>query len=118
MNAGRELDALIAEKVMGHHTYEDSNPKGAWHTQGDTVDHPCKVCGDFYGHGVPTYSTDIAAAWEVFALPYFDAWAIGRRPSDQQFEVFNPFEGKLIVSVGKTAPHAICLAALKAVERF
>lgn len=117
MNPGPELDALVAEKVMG-----------------------CKVknnrCGcsfpvktDYYGTpiGVPPhasnspiwtlkeYSTSIEAAWEVFTKFKSDEdWAVGRygdkwcvMPTDDETGEFRVF--------GKTAPHAICLAALKAV---
>src|SRR5437763_10661229 len=53
---GRELDALVAERVMG------------WAVERNTVDSEPIVMfskpGEYYGP-VPPYSTDIAAAWEV-----------------------------------------------------
>lgn len=48
LNPGRELDALVAEKVLG-------KPR---------VDGLIKPPDDI-SYGVPAYSTDIAAAWEV-----------------------------------------------------
>lgn len=97
MKPGRELDALVAEKVMG------------W-------TEVCGYEGEYKGYWkiLPKYSTDIAAAWAVVELPLFDGWAIGRNASGK-WEVFNPWENNFVVSVADTAPHAICLAALKAV---
>lgn len=109
MKAGLELDALIAEKVMG------------WHFVGTFTLDPELNCDRWardqnglerYFHEVPKYSTDIAAAWQVvekmivysehhFLLDKGGAWLCRFR------------EGGL--SPGETAPHAICLAALKAV---
>lgn len=99
MNAGRELDALIAEKVMGW--YLDSTKeyhRKHIHSLGHNALAP-----------VPNFSTDIAAAWEV--VEKFQG----------SFKVFKPFGGQWEVectngfSKADTAAHAICLAALKAV---
>ena len=101
MEAGRELDALVAEKVMG-----------------------AKVV---FVENVPYYSTDIAAAWEVvnhllchgwdekyfFRLHYdnVDLW-------DASFykESSSDGGGPDVWGTADTAPLAICLAALKAVQ--
>ena len=99
MKAGRELDALVAEKVMGL-------------TEEDWIAGPT---------GLPRpYSTDIAAAWEVVEK---------LRGTHRPFLLSHDFQdgfmkwpvvivgfGAVVVHEGQYgAPHAICLAALKAV---
>jgi len=117
MNAGRELDALIAEKVMGWHNNE-ANPSqpGMWGINDYREDGTPVLMPDF-----PAYSEDIAAAWEVvekikrngFKLQFdYDTWIAYWSHEDflcGSEEALEPF-GR-----ADTAPHAICLAALKAV---
>jgi hypothetical protein len=125
MKPGRELDALIAEKVMGWGPIEidrNGNPVGI------NPDYPSK----FKCHIVPNYSTDIAAAWTVveklklcvwpttdgrylclldqFSLEYGDEYWFGGS------NVLENIERDWIAAVAQTAPHAICLAALKTVK--
>lgn len=98
MKPGSELDLLVAEKVMGLSPY--------------------KSFGDYrYEHNsnlrdsiLPRYSTDIAAAWKVVEEFY----------RDNLFEInWNHATKKWHASINEhtkasdTAPHAICLAALK-----
>jgi hypothetical protein len=114
--AGRELDALVAEKVMG------ADPSTVhWHlsnatflVDGKWVDVP----------PVPHYSTDIAAAWEVvekmsqkyhwrIQSPFDvgDEWYAGLTPRS-----VTGWNGRPDHYAGApSAPLAICLAALKAV---
>ena len=112
MKAGRELDALVAEKVMGMRP----GTEDCW------VD-PASS----YGGQLPLahYSTDIAAAWAVvenikslhpddreeltFAMNYYPEDKIWRFGWESYGE-FGQFSGD-----AETAPHAICLAALAAV---
>lgn len=123
MNPSRELDQLIAEKVFGH----------------EVVDEKSSVGGrdKFYKLGealvvVPPYSTNIAAAWmvleELRSRGYqfvIDAECIrcggysvyprkqpqGMAPIDFWIkELDAPME------YSDSAPHAICLAALKACQ--
>lgn len=120
--SGRELDALVAEKVMGLAPVE-------W--RGDSL-----LYGDQRTGGrVPHYSTEIADAWQVVErvgldlLRTDDGWlameTTGRgeirlpEPVDKNHPCFDgfvdvPIEGALGWAVAKTAPRAICLAALKA----
>jgi hypothetical protein len=82
MEAGRELDALLAEKVMGLTGYDFDDTHWFCSTCKAWV-HPAQVtfhevhercqtpvvadwC-DEEGNVMPNYSTDISAAWEVFA---------------------------------------------------
>lgn len=58
MNAGRELDALVAEKVMGW-TWDENT---AWSPTGSRN---ARVADGDLWWWLPPYSTDIAAAWEV-----------------------------------------------------
>lgn len=99
--AGRELDALVAEKVMGHRVI-------------NMVDGPWEVLSVGHGDWLRSYSSDIASAWEVIESPAcegghkvslsceHDIWLCSI--SGHEAEAF-------------TAPLAICLAALKAVEQ-
>jgi hypothetical protein len=117
MNPGRELDALIAEKVMGIKmpaipingaTYQEwAAISKASH---EAVSPPC-------------YSTEIAAAWQVvekikdmvkgtdgtFKIQWCEpVWICYW---DHEDFLSNPGYAQ-----ADTAPHAICLAALKAVS--
>lgn len=118
MEAGRELDALIAEKVMGLQPwpvqeFSERVFRAALVPQGhDPL--PCSC---------PKYSSDIAAAWDVVErLRDF------KHPEDEHagFTVWQYWKGGYAagwswheaeygVELADTAPHAICLAALKAV---
>ncbi len=96
--AGRELDKLIAEKVMGKHTV---------------------------GMDLPPYSTYIVAAWEVviamekaamkFALGNNTIGTSGASVGyDSPWACFGVVGGVAEFTMGESIPHAICLAALKA----
>lgn len=123
MKPGRELDALVAEKVMGCKpaikdddyvcTCKGPNPGYSF----DILPHGSTrmVVGEEYPPDIRDYSTDITAAWEVVEhinllkgaeLSKYDNgdWCVGCTA---------PGEGYTIAS-GETAPHVICLAALKA----
>ena len=65
MNPGRELDALVAEKVMGW-TYSQSAM--VWYPSGL---HPM---ANVFGHTIPNYSTSIEAAWQVVEKITSDHW--------------------------------------------
>lgn len=160
---GPDLDALVAEKVMGDvsRTFRTPDPDDA-HDLGQaptlvigdvlftmvcrsnavvvnvsSKDYRCPSCRktintrEFPASPRP-YSTDIAAAWEV--VEKMGLWRgfdfiVWRPTSDARgmkpeyiweagwYEV--GYEGPETRAVGyaDTAPHAICLAALKAVER-
>lgn len=105
MKPGRELDALVAEKVMGRTKPEHFVPKNVW---------------------LPHYSTDIAASWEVVEKMrsmgfYYSVGSIvalgGRGPTltESHAAGFGKRNALFETVSGETAPHAVCLAALKAV---
>jgi hypothetical protein len=114
MSPGRDLDRLIAEKVMGRKVYGDRISREA-----PELDIP--ECW------LPRYSSDIAAAWEVveklrdsnFQLTLvttkLSALATFYTPQERIIWDNSLPEGHTpLKAIGDTAPHAICLAALKA----
>ena len=121
MNAGRELDALIAEKVMGLAGVRDGK---SW-LYGDNWTYHKKgvLCL------VPHYSTQIADAWQVAEKmwPLVQGGGYGtyrvllnRRDGDNKYVcefAIDPDGGWSTHARAEapTAPLAICLAALKAV---
>lgn len=115
----RELDAAVAEKIMG------------WDLEATRqLEKDIERAGNEAGDGssavwcemIPHYSTDISAAWEI--APKFPLGFYVRLIRDTKL-----WEAMLVVrgkepnedalfwaqAKGKTAPRAICLAALKAV---
>lgn len=144
MKPGRELDALVAEKVMGLPPFAKAIlPKLGRHIIADNSGASCLVCGRDVRDDdlcLPRYSTDIASAWKVIekihssefnwssGVGFWDgnqsntklkislsfkceddykAWSI--RLYDEQNNTLH------MATVGDSAPHIICLAALKAV---
>ena len=126
MEAGRELDALVAERVMGLDVV--MNPESAMCVG-------CRVSGggawvvieyDYHewGHKVVRplpYSTDIAAAWEV--VEKLEADGIGRLELVRlgwdwnrvwRATFFSTALTEGVTGKADTAPLAICLAALLA----
>jgi len=65
MDAGRELDALVAEKVMGG---VPTNAIGDWMV---AVGAPPYYRFGGSVRGLPDYSTDIAAAWQIDDAKWF-----------------------------------------------
>jgi hypothetical protein len=121
MEAGRELDVLVAEKVMGYRTApipdgETANPPNFWPVaeDGDTI------LTHINAGLVPHYSTDIAAAWDVIVwmLNRFDC-AVMLQWDMQHFQMWHAGFGiasdKFPDAIADTPAHAICLAALRAV---
>jgi hypothetical protein len=102
MKAGRELDALVAEKIMG------------WKVEYGELGHE-----HFTENGeikfLPFYSTNISDAWEV--VEKFDDISVSKDKKEFLCEivVFNGNIGRVYEAYAETAPLAICLAALKAV---
>ena len=103
LEAGRKLDALVAEKVMG------------WISGNSAT---VTTTGDVKWFETPAYSTSISAAWEV--VEKFEDSEVFRNDDDN-----GPIEwhcrlgywktGILGHGIAPTAPLAICRAALKAV---
>lgn len=118
MNPGRELDALIAEKVMGlliNGTAE--------HADG-SVEPAFGNANGISGQAYPArnYSTDIAAAWQIAEKlkekKLYLSLSITRFGSDQAYEasVSNQIGARICGEYGDTPAIAICRAALKAIN--
>ena len=105
---GREMDALVAEKVMGWIRYNDSQgwPSGAKHTGNRR-------------RSYPRYSTDIAAAWEVVEKLLRDngELVVAIQSDDHDWVCTIRDDPLNIVGYSRspTAPLAICRAALMTV---
>lgn len=148
MDAGRELDTLIAEKAMGleivHRswpcgyapdcgTYEaalyEHRQSGLSRLWPDVIYKTSEPLDEWrhqlglWCEPVPHYSTDIAAAWTVVERLEAMGWVV--RVSQYQLNPtkwncrFVPTTGEMldtgayVFDDAPTAPHAICLAALK-----
>jgi hypothetical protein len=119
MKQGRELDAWIAERVLGHTIVGQRKGTIKERTRQGQV-RPLRA-----------YSTDIGAAWEVVRKMGITLIPI---ENEQWFGLVGPARGwsspgELLkylqtadfvsagAAVGETAPMTICLAALRAVEK-
>lgn len=139
MKAGRELDALVAEKIRGERLLFVNR---AWSTEDWlTTDHPTEQnvmaiitdekwrAGASYPHHlvIPLYSVSLEAMWLVIDEMYRRGfWCQMRTPfqagadGDGFWAGFTPhgttgWNGKPDHwTSAETMPHAICLAALKA----
>lgn len=133
MDAGRELDALVAERVMGYQWWHREglrnhllSPDAAqWAGSLDMKPGAAETDKAFY-NGAPPYSTDIAAAWEVIERMTAQGWhyEIGgpaastphwARFGRGDYDPHNDEWDEQHIGMGSAAPHAICLAALRAI---
>ena len=118
--AGRALDALVAERVMGctpeaHHMEKYSPTCGCKHRIHRNT-------REDLGDLLADYSTDIGAAWEVGEKLGHKTFSL-TGPEDKEpvtwCAEFGSFQDAVFQAEdaeADTAPHAICLAALKAVD--
>ena len=108
--AGRELDRLVAEKVMGRPWVKPTH--GSCCT--------CQDCGHDKDHCACGYSEDIASAFEVVEkltqvnTNHSRFGECELMCSDNYWQV--RFQGQNEWTGADTVPLAICLAALKAVN--
>lgn len=124
---GRELDALIAEKICGHKVIKSRH----WHFIREEQWYLDVDCGEY----LPPYSTSIADAWLVVEkLKPIEitnnsktllAGAIGTEQIHKWFISIcvlrlegssDWMNSKYVYASSETLPHAICLAALKAID--
>lgn len=134
MQASRELDALVAEKVMGYtlrfaaKAWTDADWMGS---DTPTETNVMAIYAPFeqfprsgaFDKSIPHYSTDIAAAWEVVEKLYERGLCVGVSTLHEwktkcECSVYYADMAQRMVANADadTAPHAICLAALKALE--
>ena len=129
MVAGRELDALVAEKVMGlspcHFAMRGAiGMNTVWQCQhADQTPDFSRNCFDATGElGPHRYSTAIAAAWEVVEKFQHDGWAVEVDwcPAHEQgpcwFSELSKTGPDYYRDHADTAPLAICFAALEAIN--
>ena len=107
LEAGLELDALVAEKVMGAKCHCDRNTM------------TCPIHG--WAHWAKPYSTDIGAAWEVVEKlkDNYGILAMHYGPDAplQWLCELSPVGSSITIDgEAPTASLAICRAALKAVN--
>jgi hypothetical protein len=127
MPAGREMDALVYECVFGR--------EKRWRfVNGE----PCQLYGEhgfgaigYQPYGIPLYSTNIAAAWEVVERMRSTNGLTLTQGRGATIAKFSPYGYPIVdgpegiagrrsslkeqVKNGNTAPLAICRAALRAV---
>lgn len=114
MTSGRELDALIAEKVMGWIVAHSSEGFYRWKPKPDNPNSYSE-----WQEGLPHYSTNIADAWHVVEklkeygnVVEVKCFRSGSVDVQVRGGNINDIRG---AGNADTAPLAICLAALKAV---
>ncbi len=122
MEAGKELDALVAERVMGWTVNRPGDRH--WHALGGglggrQVGSDC--CEDRYDYGRAFRpSQDIRSAWEVVEKlagvgDGQSIWIDGLGFTGEEWRVVIGREvGEYVVAEADTAPLAICRAVLKA----
>lgn len=110
VQAGRDLDALVAEKVMG------------WRWSGRYLVPPADVETSFWDGScnrdgvprfLPRYSTDISAAWGVVEKLRDEVAFLDILPAADHYIVKIQSAHGTDYVTAETAPLAICLAALK-----
>lgn len=123
MNAGEELNKLVAEHVMGWHWKVNARGAAGWATERNEalVTDITQWSGFWVYPMTPSFSEDIDAAWAVVNNLNARGWRV---------EIFSTARSGVDVQVSKwggphhegdyaewaeTAPHAICRAALRAV---
>lgn len=111
-DAGRELDELVGEKVMGWKVLSHHEPGVIKHL---IDENQCEVRPAEF----KPYSIDIAAAWEVVMKICHPNSAmrfkIDYRCDEGWWVTFEKSFSEGSVANGHDAPHAICLAALMVV---
>ena len=133
MQAGRELDALVAEKVMGievqwrpWHDRHGNEGREPYMANASRQGRLARGQPLYSGGAINPYSTDISAAWEVVEKlrksyrvrihEFGSGWQASLEIKDGRlrYPIEISHEGDESAN-SDTAPHAICLAALKAV---
>ena len=115
----RELDALIAEKVMGWRDIATDGVSVYGHLPPGTEPHlNVTRAGNGFYH-IKRYSTSIADAWEVVErmreLSFVLTLSWQSRNSEWCAHWFYPADRTHKAAFHKSAPRAICLAALKTI---
>lgn len=122
MKPGRELDALVAEKVMGWTNFSPIDPDCDYGVGVNGYRRNYAKSPDGQEKPFPFYSTDMSATWEVFEkIKEEGAWVeVAWNPKKKHYRCLigaEPIEGLQTVDLSgtNTAAEAICKAALLAV---
>ncbi len=119
MKAGRELDALVAEKVFGINVVKSEHKNGyAYYTDGEPDWDWIRFEGSSLQNAIPMYSTDISDAWKVIEKLSFTVELTTNNPygpTTDETEWLVTFHAEFEAH-GCSAAHAICLAALKTIN--
>lgn len=136
MKPSRQLDALIAEKIIGLKSCNDDsqvfdNELGyyMWHKDWSRCGHKPYTC--FYKTSPEPYSSNIGCAWKIIdkmkdndnkSTSYGYAWNVeliymaSDKGPDESWSCILHGPNNYQEGLASTAPLAICLAALKAME--
>ena len=110
---GRELDLIIAEKFFGLHIFDTFTGTKT------PVSAIAVIEMERQRESIPRFSTDIAAAWLVvekfFSQPQVNVYHMNDLVDGSVLACRIRTDKSDITARGVSAPHAICLAALKAV---
>lgn len=111
MQAGPELDALVAEKVMGWKLHKEGRAWKWWDIPLISPHHE-----QYDGHDdQPPYSTDPAAAWEVVEKMR-ERWSVYVNALDDPREcgcvVGKTWREPEAAAIGPTMPVAVCRCAV------
>lgn len=127
----RKLDLLIAEKIMGWHSIQIESWEKYWTSLDPEAFPPeavslndVRITGitsrDLvkYRREIPFYSASISASWDVLdklkANLKMTREQLGKITIELRFVCGEGSTGSIVEATGDSAPHAICLAALKA----
>ena len=113
MPAGREMDALVAEKVMGAVCSCDTKPRE--NAYGDSF--YCAIHGIDLMGSVRHYSTSITTAWEVVEKLRPGAFHMEYRSDVDDYYVYFVHRRNKGSAFADTAPLAICRASLLVASR-
>ncbi len=123
LKPGRELDALIAEKVMGGGSNTMVGNYEGYDSMSGRDDPPSVL----WSSAPKNYSTDIAAAWEVVEKLKSQEWerdsykdavtGLQITLSENEVRIMDQHWNTWEASSGESIAHSICLAALKVVEQ-
>jgi hypothetical protein len=132
MKAGNDLDRQVAETVMGWRWVTNAHFQSGWASNGEDggICRPGETWGGFWVAPLtPSFSTDYAAAWAVVEAITDRGAAIDVThclpgwPGEQWWcriyggAIEYPTPACERSARGATAPHAICLAALAALNK-
>ena len=125
MEAGVELDALLAEHVMGWSVKLEQHPAYITPRLSLVVFHnrrfprvgpPENRYDAHWDYSDWTPSKDIAAAWQVFEKMVADGWQVGVVSMDATWDASVSGDRRMYEARAATAPLAMCKACLLALR--